>query len=426
MNLNRVPTKNPKLIQNLQENGAVITCRGNVPQFLLSIESSNTIYGITKNPFDPTRTAGGSSGGEAANIVLGFCNAAIGTDIAGSVRIPALFCGLIGFKPTTHRLSNRAIGFMFERRFGSDVRPAQVQNSLELEVIFPNQVGVITKCVEDAQKLMEVMVRNQDFDYLVPPLKWVVPKFERRIGVIRKLNVFEPCVTSSRAIDESISFLEKKGYSFVEIDVQEIIEKLDYWINVTYHFSPYIWETIKGKVSLNEELFPLYEITKKLHKLPLWVVKIAKYFEGNSRKGHALDCYLGSKKYTQAQINSNIEKLYLEFEKVLSQNRVSAILSVGLPLPALKLNSSNYLTMTCVYLYIFNFFKMPAGVCPVTKVRENEQFYESEHQDIFTETAKTCMEGAKGLPIGVQISARPFHDEIVIQVMRDLEDVWKQ
>ena len=120
INLNRVATQEPRTIQKLREKGAVLTCRGNVPQFLMSMESNNSIYGLTKNPFDNSRTAGGSSGGEAVNIVQGFANIAIGSDLAGSVRIPALFCGLTGFKPSNNRVSSHCMGFMFERRFGSD------------------------------------------------------------------------------------------------------------------------------------------------------------------------------------------------------------------------------------------------------------------------------------------------------------------
>jgi fatty acid amide hydrolase len=422
LNLDRVATEDPHFMQTLKNKGAVITCRGNVPQFLLSMESNNTIYGITTNPFNVNRTAGGSSGGDAVNLVQGYCNAAIGTDIAGSVRIPALFCGLVGFKPTTHRLSNQVIGYMFERRYGSDQRPAPVINNFELEVIFPNQLGVITKSVSDAEKLMTVLVEDQQYDNLVLSIPWnPQPKFVKRIGVIRKMKYFEPCVSNARAIDETIIKLQKQNYEFVEMDVEDILSQVAYWTNITYHISPYLWETIKGNIPLKEELFPMYELAKKLHSLPLWLVKIMRYFEGDSRKGHALECYLASKKYSQNDINSALAGLYKKLEKEMTNKGVSALLSVGLPLPAIKLYSSNYIMMICAYLFIFNFLKMPAGVVPVTQVREDEQIYESEYQDVFTETAKECMINSKGLPIGVQVSARSFNDEIVMQILKDIE-----
>lgn len=375
----------------------MITCRGNVLHFLLSMESNNTIYGITTNPYDETRTAGGSSGGEAVNIVQGFCNASIGTDIAGSVRIPALFCGLVGFKPTTMRLSSQAIGYMFERRFGSDQRPGQVANNLELQAIFPNQLGVISKSVEDASRLMQVLVRDQAYDNLVAPLPWnPQPRFARRLGVVRQISYFEPCASSARALQETVAKLEARGYVIVELDLEEILAEVIYWANVVYFVSPYLWETITGRISLREELFPMYEAAKKINQLPFWLVKIIRYLEGDSRTGRALAQFIDSKTHSQTRINAALSSLYVRLERKLSAHNVSALLSVGLPLPAIKLYSSNHLMMMCGYLFVFNFLKMPAGVVPVTRVRENEQFYESRHRDKITECAKQSMEGSAG------------------------------
>lgn len=422
MNLGRVPTRDPPFIKNLRNNGAVLTCRGNVPQFLLSMESSNTIYGITKNPYDDTRTAGGSSGGEAVNILQGFCNASIGTDIAGSVRIPALFCGIVGFKPTTHRLSHRAIGYMFERRYGSDQHPPSKVNELMFQSIFKNQAGVLAKSVDDAEQLMRVLVRNQGYDNLVPPVAWKLkPVFAKRVGVVRALHEFEPCLTASRALNVTITKLEKKGYSFVDLEVDEIFEGISFWANTLFHYSPYLWETIKGKVSLSEELFPMYEVVKKLHKLPLWVVRLIRYFQKSPRLRTSIDCYLKSKNTTQAEILGNITELYKKLEKEMTNKGVSAILSIGLPLPAIKHFASNNIMSMCVYLYVYNFLRMPAGVVPVTKVLNNEQFYGSAFDDVITEKARKSMEGSKGLPMGVQVAGRPFDDEVVLAVMRDIE-----
>ena len=99
----------------LQEAGGVPFCRTNIPQtnlsygcrwfvafpalFLFHIWSSNPIYGATCNPFKKDRTSGGSSGGEAALISCGGSVLGMGTDIGGSIRVPAAFCGICGFKP---------------------------------------------------------------------------------------------------------------------------------------------------------------------------------------------------------------------------------------------------------------------------------------------------------------------------------------
>lgn len=70
------------------------------------MESFNNIFGPVRNPYNLDRIAGGSSGGDACLVKLGLVNAAIGSDTAGSIRLPALCCGIVGFKPTTNRISN--------------------------------------------------------------------------------------------------------------------------------------------------------------------------------------------------------------------------------------------------------------------------------------------------------------------------------
>ena len=84
--------------------GANPFCLTNVPQTMLSFGSSNPIYGLTTNPHDKTRSPGGSSSGEAALLGYGGSILGLGTDRAGSVRIPAAFCGITSLKPTSGRI----------------------------------------------------------------------------------------------------------------------------------------------------------------------------------------------------------------------------------------------------------------------------------------------------------------------------------
>ena len=87
-------------VARLREAGAVIVGKTNVPEFCQSATTDNLLGPDTANPFDPGRTAGGSSGGAAASVASGTCTAGLGSDGGGSIRIPAAFCGLVGLKPT--------------------------------------------------------------------------------------------------------------------------------------------------------------------------------------------------------------------------------------------------------------------------------------------------------------------------------------
>ena len=91
----------------MRELGAIPFCLTNIPQTMLSYACSNPVYGCTTNPFDSQRTPGGSSGGEACLIAQGGSILGIGSDVGGSLRIPAHFCGITALKPTTGRLCER-------------------------------------------------------------------------------------------------------------------------------------------------------------------------------------------------------------------------------------------------------------------------------------------------------------------------------
>jgi amidase len=88
------------VVRKLREAGAILTGATNVPLFLGDFQSFNDIYGVTSNPWDVTRTPGGSSGGSAAALAAGLGYLSVGSDVGGSIRIPASFCGIYGHKPT--------------------------------------------------------------------------------------------------------------------------------------------------------------------------------------------------------------------------------------------------------------------------------------------------------------------------------------
>ena len=91
-------------VARLRKAGAILMGKTNTPEFTLSFQTDNLVYGRTNNPFDPERTPGGSSGGAAAIIAAGASPFDIGTDTGGSIRLPSHFCGITGIKPTTGRV----------------------------------------------------------------------------------------------------------------------------------------------------------------------------------------------------------------------------------------------------------------------------------------------------------------------------------
>lgn len=99
------PSSSAAIIDALEEAGAIIIGKAGMHELAYGITSNNAEFGAIKNPVDPTRIPGGSSGGSAAAVAAGLCDAAIGTDTGGSVRLPAALTGVAGFRPTTGRYS---------------------------------------------------------------------------------------------------------------------------------------------------------------------------------------------------------------------------------------------------------------------------------------------------------------------------------
>jgi amidase len=97
---NHVPSVDAAVVARLRAAGVVILGKTNVPVLARDVQSYNEIFGTTNNPWDLSRTPGGSSGGEAAVLAAGLCHLGIGSDIGGSIRTPAHFCGVYGHKPT--------------------------------------------------------------------------------------------------------------------------------------------------------------------------------------------------------------------------------------------------------------------------------------------------------------------------------------
>jgi len=98
------PGADATCVSRLRQAGAILMGKTNTPEFTLSFETDNLVYGRTNNPYDLDRTPGGSSGGAAAIIAAGGSPLDIGTDTAGSIRLPAHFCGVAGIKPTSGRV----------------------------------------------------------------------------------------------------------------------------------------------------------------------------------------------------------------------------------------------------------------------------------------------------------------------------------
>ena len=187
------------VVTNLRTEGFAPFGRANMDEFAMGSTTESSYYGVTRNPRDPERVPGGSSGGSAAAVAAGIAIAALGSDTGGSIRQPAAYCGVVGFKPTYGRVS----------RFGL----AAYASSLD-------QIGPITQNVEDAAILYDAIKGHDPKDSTSadfekePIFGNIDPNRKLTIAVIDNY-IAEADEAIQKAYNDTVVALESAGHTIV-------------------------------------------------------------------------------------------------------------------------------------------------------------------------------------------------------------------
>ncbi len=195
-------------VRALKRAGAIILGKTNVPLGLGDIQSHNALYGVTNNPWDVTRTPGGSSGGSAAAVAAGYVPLELGSDIGGSIRIPAHFCGVYGHKPSYGIVSMRGNGTPTGRFSERDLSVA----------------GPLARSARDLETAMDVLV-NSDPLQAKGLLVQLPPARQQRLRDFRVLvldthPLLAPSVSAQHALAGTVETLRLAGASVSHNDTR--------------------------------------------------------------------------------------------------------------------------------------------------------------------------------------------------------------
>ncbi|HVV38930.1 MAG TPA: Asp-tRNA(Asn)/Glu-tRNA(Gln) amidotransferase subunit GatA [Candidatus Paceibacterota bacterium] len=348
---NYIATYDATVIQKLKEAGAVFIGRTNMDEFAHGSSTENSAYGPTKNPYDESRVPGGSSGGSAAAVAGGMALGALGTDTGGSIREPASFCGLVGFKPTYGAVSRSGLVAM-----GSSL----------------DQAGPLTRTVADAEIIFNTIRGRDPLDSTtIDEQTYPKPNYKKKIGVPRALlsKGVDPDVLDH--FEKSLAVLTAQGYEVVDID----LPSAGLALAIYYVIMP-------AEVSTNLARFDgvRYGLSKKGDSL--WEDYAATRGEGfgpEARRRIMLGTYVLSSGYYDAYYGkATAARAQLTAEVARALESVDVIATPAAPSPAPKLgeNVSDPLAMYLLDIFTVtaNLTGNPAVSLPMgTVVREGKE-----------------------------------------------------
>jgi aspartyl-tRNA(Asn)/glutamyl-tRNA(Gln) amidotransferase subunit A len=369
------------VIAKLKESGAVLVGRTNMDEFAMGGSTETGIAGPAKNPVDPSRVPGGSSGGSAAAVAMGGALGALGSDTGGSIRQPASFCGIVGMKPTYGAVS----------RYGL----MSMASSLD-------QIGTFAKTVADAELLYRVIAGHDPMDSTSVPennsLRTPTVKKEKlTIGIPESFIALDGLDADVREnFYATIASLKDAGHTIKPVE----LPSLSYALSVYYVVMP-------AEVSANLARYDgiRYGLSVASDKLmQVYMESRGQGFGKEVRRRILMGTYVLSAGYYDAYYNKAIavrRMIVREFTRTFAE--VDVIATPTAPSPAWKIGAkiSDPLAM-----YLEDIFTVPANIAGLPGI---------------SVPAGTVVRDGVILPTGIQFMAAPFHEDMLFAAGKSVE-----
>lgn len=392
----------------LRDAGAVFLAKTNVSQSLLFTECRNPLYGQTANPWNPARTPGGSSGGEAAAIAALGSPGGVGTDLGGSIRVPCAWTGICGLKPTNDRWSN--IG-------STTAVPGQE--------LIRGQAGPMARHVDDLALLLEVVTPElcAAHDPRCPPLP--LPSWRGidvgalRVGFFVDDGVVRPSPAVERAVHEAVAAVRDAG-ARVEHYTPFLVE--DALFTYLGGIAADGGETLRAQLDTRDVDVALRTLWRVL-RLPAVARQAAGRtlrLAGERHVGRLVEM-LGEKSVAELwRLTRRARAIAIEVHQTWERLGLDVVICPAHATPAIPHTASEDFTLAASASMYWNLVGFPAGVVPVTRVRVDETS-PSRGSGRLERRAASVDVASAGLPVGVQVVARPWREEHVLAVMHAIE-----
>ncbi len=372
------------VISRLYEAGAIVIGKTNLDEFAMGSSTENSAFGATRNPWDITRVPGGSSGGSAAAVAAGFCDAALGSDTGGSIRQPAALCGCVGLKPTYGRVSRYGLV-----AFGSSL----------------DQIGPFARSVRDAALVYDAIVGRDpndstSADAACEPTAPLVdrPLASLRIGVPREYRSDANSPAVARVLERAIDAARAIGAEIIDIN----LPLTDIGISTYYVIAP-------AEASSN---LARYDGIRYGHRATLsrgddledlYCKSRAEGFGPEVQRRIMLGTYVLSSGYYDAYYKRSLQARRLikeEFDRAFAECDV--ILGPTSPVTAFPVGGkSDPLSM-----YLCDVYTVNTNIAGIPGISLNGGFADED--------------GVR-LPVGLQLQAPAFAEETLLRAARMLE-----
>lgn len=394
------PPANDRYVAALEAEGGIVLGKTNVPQLLIFIESENRVYGRTNNPINPEFSCGGSSGGEGAVVGAGASPVGVGSDIGGSVRFPAAFCGVCSIKPTMWRTPDLT-------RYGKTI----------LEGPINSVAGVIANHADDLELFLSIMNEAAGAKP-IPPVTELDAK-SLRVGYFESDGIVEPSPAIRRGVLESVKTLKKSGADVVEFNAPsfELAEEIFYRI-LTVNKGK-VFTDVLGDEPPMPQLRSLFTLLRSGSGTRSAARIIANGF--GQRSLHRLLGYFGGEgEAFLTEWARRQEEYRHEYLKAMDDQGVDAILGPVCALPAFLHRSTDKVGLGGTYTLLYNVLGFPSGVARVSTVRDDEAIGRNAGADLAARAMAKAEKRSAGLPVAVQFAARPWREDIVLKLIGEL------